>query len=84
MVQTTGGTRHRGDEQAFPSVGEGFGNTLYSAPGMTIRQLVAAMAMQGILSNPQLRLGQELRIYAEDAIAWADALIAAEAEGRET
>ena len=74
----------RGDEPAFPVL-KWNGSQRQHLPegGMTIRQLVAAMAMQGILSNPQLRLGQELRIYAEDAIAWADALIAAEAEGRE-
>ena len=34
---------------AFPSVGEGFGNPTYSAPGMSLRQWYAGMAMQGLL-----------------------------------
>ncbi len=29
---------------AFPSVGEGFGNPLYSAPGMTLRDYFASQA----------------------------------------
>jgi hypothetical protein len=36
---------------AFPSIGEGFGNPNYSAPGMTLRDYFAAKAMQAVLTR---------------------------------
>jgi hypothetical protein len=33
---------------AFPSVGEGFGNPSYSAPGMTLRDWFASQALAGV------------------------------------
>jgi hypothetical protein len=65
-----------GNDQAFASVGEGFNNSLYSAPGLTKREYFAAMAMQGLVaSDTTHELGYE------DAAKWAvkhaDALIAA-------
>jgi hypothetical protein len=36
---------------AFPSVGEGFNNPLYSAPGMSLRDWFAGQVMTGICAN---------------------------------
>ena len=36
---------------AFPSVGEGFGNPSYSAPGMTLRDWFAGQALQGLIAS---------------------------------
>jgi hypothetical protein len=61
---------------AFPSVGEGFGNPSYSAPGMTLRDWFAGQALAG--------MGVECTSdefchssVAECAYAYADAMLRA-------
>ncbi len=69
------------DAPAFPSVGEGFGNPLYSAPGMTKREYAAFMMAQGLLAGMS---GESSRIpsghfasgIAVSATEIADALLA--------
>ncbi len=60
----------RGDADAYPA-----GSLVNS--GLKIRELLAAMAMQGMLSNAELNiLGPEKpKLVAKCAIAFADALI---------
>lgn len=36
---------------AFPRVGEGFGNPLYDAPGMTLRDYFAGQALTGLIAH---------------------------------
>lgn len=54
------------DDSAFP-LHEG------AFPGLTKRELFAAMAMQGLAADPEPRGGMEA---ASVAVEWADALIA--------
>ena len=58
---------------AFPSVGEGFGNPLYSAEGMTLRDYFAGQALAGLLARPQIP-GLPA---AEQAYLQADAMLTA-------
>jgi|LakMenEpi03Aug12_release.lakeMendotaPanAssembly.Ray.scaffolds.fasta_scaffold08163_13 hypothetical protein len=63
---------------AFPSVGEGFGNPSYSAPGMTLRDWFAGQALAGALADPTCDLSPiEL---AKIAYKEADAMLAARKE----
>jgi hypothetical protein len=39
---------------AFPSVGEGFGNPSYSAPGMTLRDWFAGQVLAGLCADPDM------------------------------
>jgi hypothetical protein len=50
-----------------------FGEEFYTAGGLTKRELIAAMAMKGMLSNSRFDLGP--RLVAEGATQYADALI---------
>lgn len=61
------------NEPAFPSVGEGFGNPLYSAPGMTLRQWYVGMAIQAILLEDIQDIPENVRL----AFAYADAMLEA-------
>jgi hypothetical protein len=38
---------------AFPRVGEGFGNSLYDAPGMSLRDWFAGQALVGLVVNDE-------------------------------
>lgn len=60
---------------AFPSVGEGYGNPLYSTPGLTLRDYFAAAAMQGIMSQLRYQAG-EYHILSMAAYDLADAMLA--------
>jgi len=53
------------NENAYPNEQGAF--------GLTKRELFAAMAMQGLLSNPEL--SAEFEAYASDSVKFADALI---------
>jgi hypothetical protein len=65
---------------AFPSVGEGFGNPSYSAPGMTLRDWFAGQALAGALADPTCDLSPiEL---AKKTYEFADAMLAAR-EGKQ-
>jgi hypothetical protein len=65
---------------AFPSVGEGFGNPSYSAPGMTLRDWFAGQALAGALADPTCDLSPiEL---AKKIYEFADAMLAAR-EGKQ-
>jgi hypothetical protein len=76
---------------AFPRVGEGVGNPLYDAPGMTLRDYFAAQAMQATLSSETAvaeimasdmgadRLGLAKSV-AEIAYMFADAMLAERAK----
>lgn len=76
----TGPVRSIGDEPAFPVADSHYANgqVQYGDNGMTKREYFAAMAMQGIMANPQGQIGG----LSSDAIAicatkYADALLAA-------
>lgn len=59
------------------------GQVEYGRPGLTKRELLAAMALQGMLANTDNSGRAEA--YAKDAVAQADALLAALASaGSET
>lgn len=61
-----------GDDGAFPSQFESHGLT-YTRFGLTKREYIAALAMQGALANPE-RIGCTREI-AEASVTWAEALI---------
>jgi hypothetical protein len=61
-----------GDDLANP-VKYLFGQEFCIAGGLTKRELIAAMAMKGMLANS--RFDQGLRLVAEGATQYADALI---------
>ena len=72
--------------QAFPSVGEGFGDPRYSTVGLTKREWFAGMALQGMLSSnakfhvyegEKERECQSLEDFSFMAFSYADAMIAA-------
>lgn len=67
----------RGDESAFPvnDTVHPNGQVQYGAYGMTIRERMALEFMGQMVSNPN-RSGA-YRHYADDAVAFADALLAA-------
>jgi hypothetical protein len=60
----------RADEPAFPTQDDDA-----SRKGLTVREHLAAMAMQGLLACPEVH-GTE-HVLAKDAVIFADALIAA-------
>jgi hypothetical protein len=63
---------------AFPSVGEGFGNPSYSAPGMTLRDWFAGQALAGMLINyTTQKFGVGEQTCAKGAYEFADAMLAA-------
>jgi hypothetical protein len=63
---------------AFPSVGEGFGNPSYSAPGMTLRDYFAGQALAGILLNyTTQKFGASEFTVGTAAYQYADAMLAA-------
>jgi hypothetical protein len=68
---------------AFPSVGEGFGNPSYSAPGMTLRDWFAGQALAGMLINyTTQKFGVGEQTCAKGAYEFADAMLAAR-EGKQ-
>ena len=60
---------------AFPSIGEGFGNPLYSAPGMSLRDYFAAQALPFCLAEFGSN-AEDQRQFAEAAYQIADAMLA--------
>ena len=60
---------------AFPSVGEGFGNPSYSAPGMTLRDWFAGQALAGLIADQSRDGSADDR--ARYAYAYADAMLKA-------
>lgn len=64
---------------AFPSVGEGFGNPSYSAPGMTLRDYFAGQALIGQLAFLPYHQPEE---GAATCYRFADAMLAAR-EGKQ-
>ena len=56
------------------------GMQIGSSAGLTKRELFAAMAMQGLVGNTTI--SGSAKAYARDAIAIADALLAALEDGR--
>jgi hypothetical protein len=70
---------------AFPSVGEGFGNPSYSAPGMKLRDWFAGQALAGAVgfspSDPFRRYHQPEEVAAA-CYRFADAMLAAR-EGKQ-
>jgi len=69
-----------GDNDAYPTqpILLGDGTFQYGTPGLTKRELFAAMAMQGILSNSNERFaGMRMKEIAHASVESADDLIAA-------
>lgn len=68
---------------AFPRTGEGFGNSLYDTPGMSLRDWFAGQALAGGLANTDTTKamamwgspGSKIQL-AEWAYAHADAMLA--------
>ena len=52
-----------------------FGEDFYVAGGLTKRELIAAMAMKGLLANSNLVNGSTTSLIADWAVDHADALI---------
>jgi hypothetical protein len=52
-----------------------FGEEFYTAGGLTKREFIAAMAMQGLLANSDLVNGSTTNLIADWAVDHADALI---------
>jgi hypothetical protein len=71
-----------GNEPAMPSKIDDYddrlGDITRNKGGLTIRQHFAAIAMQGLLANPEIQKIQSLTVnsIAIEAIQYADALIA--------
>jgi hypothetical protein len=61
---------------AFPSVGEGFGNPSYSAPGMTLRDWFASQALAGMCAVPVPR-STKAETFADSAYVLADEMLKA-------
>jgi len=70
-----------GKQPAFPveSLGAAFGSA-----GMSKREKIAAMAMQGLLANPIFNECTQPHVMANDAVMFADALLKALAESEAT
>lgn len=69
-------------ELAFPSVGEGFNDPRYSAPGMSLRDFFAGMALQGLAVDARRPIITEASLgMASAAYMLADAMLAERAEG---
>ena len=69
---------------AFPSVGEGFGDHLYSAPGMTLRDWFAGQVFAQTFSDargfgllPEAEMAEQLVKAAAIAYCAADAMLKA-------
>lgn len=63
--------RFNGVHSAFPAQLSG---------GMTKRELLAALCLQGLLANPDLNGFRSKEEYASDAVAYADELLLALAQ----
>jgi len=70
------------DLPAFASVAMS-GNDGYQQDGLTKREYFAAMAMQALLSNPNIKrpeqnanLKNDLKVFASIAVEYADAVLA--------
>jgi hypothetical protein len=61
---------------AFPSVGEGFNNPLYSAPGMSLRDWFAGQALAGLMADENTE-GFDWEFFARQSYAAADAMLSA-------
>ena len=63
-----------GDSPAYPFVCENHSQTQTADCGLTKREVIAAMAMQGLVAHPsnEPRISQ----YATEAVKFADALLA--------
>jgi len=67
---------------AFPRTGEGFGNPMYDAPGMTLRDYFAGQALAGFMANANMPFAPdyaevEPRQIADASYDIADAMLAA-------
>jgi hypothetical protein len=63
-----------GNDLAYP-VKHSYGEEFFTAGGLTKRELIAAMAMQGMLANSNLVNGSTTSLIADWAVNHADALI---------
>ena len=82
----------KADESAFPSyefeVLENVGIKVHSGGGLTKREIFAAMALQGLLSDTRIADGfSDIKKFkehlAEASVGYADALLAELAKGKE-
>lgn len=69
------------NDPAYPTPNNEFNDDGHPCPvtygGMSIRAEFAKAAMIGLLSNPEFGLDNNARVIADEAVAQADALIAA-------
>jgi hypothetical protein len=63
-----------GNDLACP-IKHSYGEEFFTVGGLTKRELIAAMAMQGMLANPSLVNGSTTSLIADWAVDHADALI---------
>jgi hypothetical protein len=63
-----------GNDLAYP-VKHSYGEEFFTTGGLTKRELIAAMAMQGMLANSNLVNGSTTSLIADWAVDHADALI---------
>lgn len=72
----------RANEPAYPIPASDLSGSYEAAPGLTIREHFAGLAMQGLLASPSYD-GQQFTTIAHDAVEAADALIAELAKPKE-
>lgn len=72
MEKITGNEPISGWPSTLDQNGDGFGN---GNPGMTLRQYYAGLAMQGMLANGSVFMGDDPIQLSEKSLACADALI---------
>jgi hypothetical protein len=81
-VQGCGEVSAPDNPPAFPRTGEGFGNPLYDAPGMTLWDYFAAAALPGLIRTvigaglDKSRAGEVVRAVTGSAGEFADAMLA--------
>lgn len=69
---------------AFPGMSQRIemvnGPVLTYLGGLSKRELFAAMAMQGMLANPSLKIGPDPSVIRDDAYTFADAMLEGDSE----